>query len=465
MAMYKVWNGQRTIKKVVGAQNREDLICKGKVKLGIPASSSTKLVLGEDGTDVDDDDVLEFFRDKILLLLTTDENWIEPSLAATPTPSTPTRDVEDHLSKSAVTPVSVQHVSQTQETPTLSIRKDMTSASVKMPIPERIDLPEFSPNVVMMLQNNQGGEIFNAVLKEAAVYYQFKYPGMKDSTYYQAIGKKLVTKYPCLEHDGMRKWSYFSSKLSSRIRQLRLKENRKTSLTTCDSAESPDMPVAKRFHLGRPTTGKVLSEDDFLERCNELVDEWNGQRREATIKMLMADVRPNLSSWRLGKTVKEVVAMIPCLQDGGYTMDSSLNLLQSLEKKVAVVKGKGTKSKSVFTILEVDNIDMQEDVLRRKLGVKDKAPLELRILTIDNDIKMIYAVGEGVTIDCRTTNSLEAIVALLGGYYIFDLNYPAIYGQLLGFLQQHILEEPYTYFKGSNYQQFSNKLKFSITEL
>lgn len=82
----------------------------------------------------------------------------------------------------------------------------MTSASVKMPIPERIDLPEFSPNVVMMLQNNQGGEIFNAVLKEAAVYYQFKYPGMKDSTYYQAIGKKLVTKYPCLEHDGMRKW-------------------------------------------------------------------------------------------------------------------------------------------------------------------------------------------------------------------------------------------------------------------
>lgn len=80
-------------------------------------------MLGEDGTDVDDDDVLEFFRDKILMLLTTDENWIEPSLAATPTPSTPTRDVEDHLSKSAVTPVSVQHVSQTQETPTSSIRK------------------------------------------------------------------------------------------------------------------------------------------------------------------------------------------------------------------------------------------------------------------------------------------------------------------------------------------------------
>lgn len=97
--------------------------------------------------------------------------------------------------------------------------------------------------------------------------------------------------------------------------------------------------------------------------------------------------------------------------------------------------------------------------------MKDKAPLELRSLTIDNNIKIIYAVGGGVFIDCGTNNSLKAIVALLGGYYIFDLNYPAIYGQLLGFLQQHILEEPYTYFKGSNYQQFSNKLKFSIKEL
>lgn len=107
---------------------------------------------------------------------------------------------------------------------------------------------------------------------------------------------------------------------------------------------------------------------------------------------------------------------------------------------------------------------MPEDVLCRKLTVKDKAPLALRILTTDGDIKMVYVVGEGTVINSRTTNVLDAVVVLLGAYYIFDLNYPAIYGQLLGFLQQHILEEPYTYFKGSNYQNFSNKLKFLMTE-
>lgn len=86
----------------------------------------------------------------------------------------------------------------------------MPSVSPKMPIPERIELPEFSPNIIMMLQNEAGGEVMNGVLKEAALYYQFQYPGMKDSVYYQAIGKKLVTKYPCLAHDGLRKWVILS---------------------------------------------------------------------------------------------------------------------------------------------------------------------------------------------------------------------------------------------------------------
>lgn len=107
---------------------------------------------------------------------------------------------------------------------------------------------------------------------------------------------------------------------------------------------------------------------------------------------------------------------------------------------------------------------MPEEVLHRKLSVKEKAPLALRILYTDDDVKMVYVVGEGSVINTHTTNILDAVIILLGAYYIFDLNYPAMYGQLLGFLQQHILEEPYTYFKGTNFQKFSNKLKFLLTE-
>lgn len=95
----------------------------GKVKLNIPACSTTQLVLHTDGTEVDDDDALEYFSDQILLLLTSDENWSEPSAVAAVTLSTPTREMVDHLPESVLTPVPVQPVSQTPETPRSSKSK------------------------------------------------------------------------------------------------------------------------------------------------------------------------------------------------------------------------------------------------------------------------------------------------------------------------------------------------------
>ena len=101
---------------------------------------------------------------------------------------------------------------------------------------------------------------------------------------------------------------------------------------------------------------------------------------------------------------------------------------------------------------------MPEAVLTHKLKVKETEPPALCLFLIDGEYKMAYVVGEGVRINTQAHSVLDSLVVLLAVYYVFDLNYPAMYGQLLGFLQQHVLEEPYTYFKGSNFKTFSARV-------
>ena len=47
------------------------ILISGKKKLDFPIVESVLLVLNEDGTDVDDDDIMEHFASKTLFLLTT----------------------------------------------------------------------------------------------------------------------------------------------------------------------------------------------------------------------------------------------------------------------------------------------------------------------------------------------------------------------------------------------------------
>lgn len=106
----------------------------------------------------------------------------------------------------------------------------------------------------------------------------------------------------------------------------------------------------------------------------------------------------------------------------------------------------------------MDNVDIPEDQLRKKLKTKVDAPMSITLLMVDKKPTLAYLVGGSHHINCNTADVTEAVVLLLGSYYAFHLNYPAIYGQLLGFLQQYILEEPYPFFKGTNFQKFSHKM-------
>lgn len=75
-----------------------------------------------------------------------------------------------------------------------------------MPTAAFIELPVLNPTTVLLLQHNEVDRALPALLREAAQFYHFKYPNMRDTSYYQAIGAKLVKKYPCLVHDGTKPW-------------------------------------------------------------------------------------------------------------------------------------------------------------------------------------------------------------------------------------------------------------------
>jgi hypothetical protein len=109
-------------------------------------------------------------------------------------------------------------------------------------------------------------------------------------------------------------------------------------------------------------------------------------------------------------------------------------------------------------VLQIDDIDIPEDNLKRVLKVKADQPPALRLLVKDGIFKKAYVVGLNRIIKCQTTNVLDSVMVLLAVYYVMDAHYPQIYGQLLGFIQQFVLQEPYTQFRGTNWQKFATKL-------
>jgi hypothetical protein len=107
---------------------------------------------------------------------------------------------------------------------------------------------------------------------------------------------------------------------------------------------------------------------------------------------------------------------------------------------------------------QIEDVDLTEAELKQALKVKPDQPPALRLLMKDNKFKKAYVVGENKIIDCQTTSILDSLTMVLAVYYVMDIHYPQIYGQVLGFLQQFLLEEPYTFLRGTNWQKFANKI-------
>ena len=94
------------------------------------------------------------------------------------------------------------------------------------------------------------------------------------------------------------------------------------------------------------------------------------------------------------------------------------------------------------TILQADSIDLAEEALNYILATKDQDMAAQRILTVNGEFGLGYAIGECQAISCQSDSVIGCLIVLLGVYYVMDINNPGKYSQLLGFLQQHIINEP-----------------------
>ncbi|XP_064599201.1 DNA fragmentation factor subunit alpha-like [Liolophura sinensis] len=73
---YKVWNKDRSLKKALTAHSLEEVISKGKTKLGLRSEAPVKLVLNEDGTEIDEEDYFTFLpNNTTFLLMSPDDKW------------------------------------------------------------------------------------------------------------------------------------------------------------------------------------------------------------------------------------------------------------------------------------------------------------------------------------------------------------------------------------------------------
>ncbi|XP_076253529.1 DNA fragmentation factor-related protein 2 isoform X2 [Rhynchophorus ferrugineus] len=74
---FKLWDGQRSVRKGLVVGSLEELVARGRDKLGVAASEPVRLVLESDGTQVED---AEYFRtlppNSVLLLLRPGERWL-----------------------------------------------------------------------------------------------------------------------------------------------------------------------------------------------------------------------------------------------------------------------------------------------------------------------------------------------------------------------------------------------------
>lgn len=74
---FKLWDGRRSVRKGLVVGSLEELVQRGRDKLGVSVGEPVRLVLESDGTQVED---AEYFRtlppNSILLLLRPGERWL-----------------------------------------------------------------------------------------------------------------------------------------------------------------------------------------------------------------------------------------------------------------------------------------------------------------------------------------------------------------------------------------------------
>jgi hypothetical protein len=72
-----------------------------------------------------------------------------------------------------------------------------------------------------------------------------------------------------------------------------------------------------------------------------------------------------------------------------------------------------------------------------------------------------YVVDDNCQIFGQTLSVLDSIMLLIAIYYVFDLEYPTMYAQMVGIIQHWVVVNAYTEQKCTNFIKFSDMLSIS----
>ncbi|XP_046568096.1 LOW QUALITY PROTEIN: uncharacterized protein LOC124276509 [Haliotis rubra] len=382
-----------------------------------------------------------------------------------------------------------------------------------LPTPDRIPLPDLAPTTITALQaGERSSQIFNSVLKQCETFYTTVYPSMSSSPYYQSIGRRMVEKYPSLAYaHGKTPWvslswlqfiSLIHLCLFQRCRTNRFQNNAKS--TRPAPKDSEDAQPQKLFKMANKLSG-VTSEKDFASHLDEIKKEWEGKQSITHLQTLLKQTRQFRKEWqttlKTGK-IEPILEKFPCFEEGCFlvyeffcqrsddpekareeivarNMEWIMHTVVSkktapegtdaekasncsdLQKLVSKQKGKGLKSKTCITI--VNDVKSVETVPQKHLHSQvEEAPHLVVFLDSSKHILLVvfldspkhilcqFIVGDNVKIFLQTQSLFDAVISLLGSYYVFDLEYPPTYCQVLGLVQHWVVSDIFTGSRTSN---------------
>ncbi|XP_077862906.1 uncharacterized protein LOC100373251 [Saccoglossus kowalevskii] len=147
--LFKIWNGKREKRKMAFAESVESLLEIGSIKFG---KVCTMIVLEEDGSEVDEDEILMEVSKQILLLLAEGERWNKPGAVVTnvassnrqySTQSTQSTNENTVLAQTGPAPVVLESTNQGSQDKSMSLSRTvhMQNSSVNVNVPIRTESP------------------------------------------------------------------------------------------------------------------------------------------------------------------------------------------------------------------------------------------------------------------------------------------------------------------------------------
>lgn len=132
-----------------------------------------------------------------------------------------------------------------------------------------------------------------------------------------------------------------------------------------------------------------------------------------------------------------------------------LKALKWLEKTVGFKQGKGGKWNTFVYIKKDAGANEVEKLLKTAPEDSPKIVYFMK----NGEKELIEVVGDGMVIHLNQNTLHNALLVLISCYYVFDLSYPRVHCQSLGFIQHTVLQDKYRDTKTAGFTTLLGKLE------